>query len=135
MAKRRIPGPRYDAETIRACAELLRYVDESRPFRPNAITARMAASTDIREVTKVVHASLADLSPRQREIVVRCDVRGERYGAVATALYVSERHVFRERLSVLNHIAHRLPFASCRCPSQKDRGGRGRQQPSLCGKR
>jgi tetratricopeptide (TPR) repeat protein len=108
MEKRRIPGPRYDAQTIRACAELLRCVDESRPLRRNAITTRTAPSTDIREIAKVVNLALRDLTPRQRDIVVRCDVRGERYGAVAKALYVSERHVYRERRVALNHIAHRL---------------------------
>jgi tetratricopeptide (TPR) repeat protein len=108
MAKRRIPGPRYDAETIRACAELLRCVDESRPLRSNAITTRIAPSTDVRDIVRFVNLALRDLTPRQRDIVVRCDVRGERYGVVAKALYVSERHVYRERRIALNHIAHRL---------------------------
>jgi tetratricopeptide (TPR) repeat protein len=108
MAKRRIPAPKLDAETIRACAELLRCVDESRPVRPSALTTQIAPPNGIREIAKVVNAALDELSSRQREIVVRCDVKGERYGAVAKALFVSERHVFRERRVALNHIAHRV---------------------------
>jgi tetratricopeptide (TPR) repeat protein len=49
-----------------------------------------------------------ELSLRQREIVVRCDIRRERYAAVAKSLHVSERHVFRERRTALSRIAHRL---------------------------
>ena len=50
----------------------------------------------------------AELSVRQREIVARCDIRGERYDAVAKSLHVSERHVFRERRTALSAVAHRL---------------------------
>jgi tetratricopeptide (TPR) repeat protein len=108
MAKRRIPAPRLDGETIRACAELLRCVDESRPLRPSALTAQLAPSIGIREVAVVVNGALDELSLRQREILVRCEVKGERHGAVAKALFLSERHVFRERRVALNHIAHRV---------------------------
>ncbi|HTA53456.1 MAG TPA: hypothetical protein VK755_01845 [Candidatus Acidoferrales bacterium] len=45
---------------------------------------------------------------RQREIVVRCDVKREGYAAVATSLHVSERHLFRERRTALGTIADRL---------------------------
>ncbi|MGA2760988.1 MAG: hypothetical protein ABSF08_11785, partial [Candidatus Cybelea sp.] len=45
---------------------------------------------------------------RQREIVVRCDVKRERHCEVATSLHVSERHLFRERRTALSTIADRL---------------------------
>ncbi|MFY9737673.1 MAG: hypothetical protein WAK11_01345 [Candidatus Cybelea sp.] len=55
-----------------------------------------------------MQSAFAELSLRQREIVVRCDIRGERYRAVANSLHVSERHLFRERRTALSAIAHRL---------------------------
>ena len=45
---------------------------------------------------------------RERDIVVRCEVRGEPYAAVAKSLHVSERHLYRERRTALSRIAHRL---------------------------
>jgi|HubBroStandDraft_1064217.scaffolds.fasta_scaffold52526_2 tetratricopeptide (TPR) repeat protein len=108
MAKKRAPRPRFDAETIRACGELLRYVDESRSLRANAIVAKISPSVDHRDIATAVRSVLDELSLRQREIIVRCDVRGESYASVAEALHVSERHLFRERRAGLSCIAYAL---------------------------
>ena len=108
MAKKRTPHPRFDAETVRACGELLRHVDQARSLRANVIVAQMSPSVDHRDIAKTVRAVLDELSVRQREIVVRCDVGGESYASVATSLNVSERHLFRERRAALSRIAHAL---------------------------
>lgn len=108
MSRKRTPVPRFDDETIRACGELLRCVEESRSFRANALAKRISPPLDRRDVTKVMQAAFGELSLRQREIIVRCDVRGERYAAVAKPLHVSERHVFRERRTALSRIAYRF---------------------------
>lgn len=108
MSRKRAPGPRFDAETIRACSDLLRCVEESRLLRANALAKRISPSVDRRDVARVMQSVFAELSLRQREIVVRCDIRGERYDAVAKSLHVSERHVFRERRTALSAVAHRL---------------------------
>ena len=108
MSRKRTPGPRFDAETIRACAELLRCVEESRPLRATPLAKRISPSLDRRDVARVMQSVFGELSLRQREIVVRCDIRGERCDAVAKLLHVSERHVFRERRTALSAIAQRL---------------------------
>jgi tetratricopeptide (TPR) repeat protein len=108
MAKKRTPHPRFDAETIRACGELLKHVDESRSLRANAVVARMSPLVDDHHVATIIRSVLDELPMRQREIVVRCDIRGESYASVAQSLHISERHLFRERRAVLGRIAHRL---------------------------
>ena len=108
MAKRQTSVPRFDAETIRACGELVRCVEEPRSPRANALVSRIAPSVDRRNVARIVRTAFDQLSSRQREIVVRCDVKGEPYAAVANLLHVSERHVFRERRTALSRIAHQL---------------------------
>jgi tetratricopeptide (TPR) repeat protein len=108
MSKKRTPCPRFDAETIRACGELLRRLEESRSLRGNTLASRISPSAEHRDVALIVSSAFGELSLRQREIVVRCDIRRERYAIVAKSLHVSERHVFRERRTALNRIAHRL---------------------------
>ena len=108
MSRKRLSRPRFDAETIRACGDLLRCIEESRPLRANPLAKRISPSVDRRDVARVIQSAFAELSLRQREIVVRCDIGGERYNAVAKSLHVSERHVFRERRTALSAIAHRL---------------------------
>jgi tetratricopeptide (TPR) repeat protein len=56
----------------------------------------------------MVRLAFGELTVRQREILVRCDIKGERYAALARSLHVSERHVFRERRIALSNIAERL---------------------------
>jgi tetratricopeptide (TPR) repeat protein len=107
MSRKR-PPPRFDDDTIRACADLLRCVEESRSLHANAFAKRISPSVDRRDIARIISAVFEELLLRQREIVVRCDVRGERYAAVAKSLHVSERHVFRERRTALSAIAHRL---------------------------
>ena len=109
MAKQQTSRPRFDAETIRACGELVRCVEERR-FSPrvDALVSRIAPSLDRRDVARIVNAGFDELTARQREIVIRCDVGGEPHAAVAKLLHVSERHVFRERRTALSRIAHRL---------------------------
>src|SRR5580700_6828017 len=108
MSRKRLSRPRFDAETIRACGDLLRCIEESRPLRANPLAKRISPSVDRRDVARVIQSAFAELSLRQREIVVRCDIGGERYNAVAKSLHVSERHVFRERRTALSAIAHRF---------------------------
>ncbi len=108
MPRKRIPRPQCDAETIRACGDLLRCVDESRSLRGNALAGRISPPLDHREVARIVRSTFDELTLRQREIVVRCDIKRERYAAVATSLHVSERHLFRERRTALSTIADRL---------------------------
>ena len=69
---------------------------------------RISPSVDRRDLARVLESAFGELSLRQREIVVRCEIRRERYAAVAESLHVSERHVFRERRTALSAIAHRL---------------------------
>lgn len=108
MPRKRIPQPRFDAETIRACGELLRFAIEARPLPANALAARISLSIDRRDVARAVRSAFDELSPRQRKIVVRCEIRGEPYGAVAKSLHLSERHLYRERRAALSRIACRL---------------------------
>lgn len=108
MPRKRTPRPQFDAETIRACGELLRCVHESRPLCANALARRISLPLDYRDVARIVRCAFGELTMRQREIVVRCDIKGERYAAVATSLHVSERHVFRERRTALSSIVNRL---------------------------
>ncbi len=108
MPRKRIRQPRLDAETIRACGELLRFAIEPRPLPANALTARISPSIDRRDVAKAVRAAFDELSPRQREIVVRCEIRREPYAVVAKSLHLSERHLYRERRAALSCIAGRL---------------------------
>ncbi len=97
----------YDAETIRACGELLRFAVEARPAPENVLLTRMPR-VDRGELASMVRSAFAELSSRQREIVMRCEIKGERYAAVAKAMHLSERQVFRERRAALNRIAQRL---------------------------
>jgi hypothetical protein len=106
--RRHTPRPRFDSETIRACGELLRCVDESRSVRSNALAGRILPPLDHRDVARIVRCAFGELTLRQREIVVRCEIRGEPYAAVAKSLHVSERHLYRERRTALSRIAHRL---------------------------
>jgi hypothetical protein len=108
MPRKRMAQPRFDAETIRACGELLRFAIEPRPLPANALALRIAPSVDRRDVARTVRSAFDELSPRQREIVVRCEIRGEPYAAVAKSLHLSERHLYRERRAALSRIAHRL---------------------------
>ena len=108
MAKKRLPQPRFDAETIRACGELLGLVDEARSLRANAIVAQISPAGEHRDVAKTVRCVLDQLSTRRHEIVVRCDMRGEPYASVAASLHISERHLFRERRAALSQIAQAL---------------------------
>lgn len=108
MPRKRISGPRFDAETIRACGELLRCLDESRSVRGNALAGRISPGLDHRDIARIVHSAFGELSLRQREIAVRCEIRGEPYAAVAKSLHVSERHLYRERRTALSSIVHRL---------------------------
>jgi tetratricopeptide (TPR) repeat protein len=108
MSQKRTARPRFDAETIRACGELLRCVDEPRALRANALARRVAPPLDRHDVARILRDAFDELTVRQREIVVRCDIKRERYAAVAAALYVSERHLFRERRTALSRIADRL---------------------------
>jgi hypothetical protein len=107
MAKRTVQ-PRFDAETIRACGEVLRFAIEARPLPASALASRISPSIDRRDIARTVRAAFDELSPRQREIVIRCEIRCEPYAAVAKSLHLSERHLYRERRAALSRIAHRL---------------------------
>jgi tetratricopeptide (TPR) repeat protein len=116
---KRVPRPRFDAETIRACGELLGCLDEPRSLRANALARRISPPLDSSDVARIVRSTFGELTLRQREIIVRCDIKGERYAAVAAVLHVSERHVFRERRTALSSIAYRLlaEVAACTKPA------------------
>lgn len=66
MPRTPIPRPRFDAETIRACGELLRCVDESRSLRGNALAGRISPPLDHRDVVRIVRSTFDELTLRQR---------------------------------------------------------------------
>jgi tetratricopeptide (TPR) repeat protein len=108
MPRKRASQLQLDAATIRACSDLLRQLDSSNRLRSNPLVARLQAGADRDGLARAVESALRRLSPRQRGIVVRCDVGSEPYAAVAASLHVSERHLFRERRAALSLIAQAL---------------------------
>jgi tetratricopeptide (TPR) repeat protein len=97
-----------DAELATACRDMLRHARHPARLRANPIVRRVAereglslqaVSDDelVRHVERTIEAALQALPPRQRSIVQRCDLGGERYEDVARELFISKRHAFRER--------------------------------------
>jgi tetratricopeptide (TPR) repeat protein len=87
---------------------MLRHARHPARLRTNAIVERIATSARVslqscgddellRLVGRTIDAAVGQLPPRQRAVVQRCDLGGERYADVARALFISKRHAFRER--------------------------------------
>src|SRR5450755_502692 len=107
--------PRFDA----AARHLLRHLDDPRALRRNPLVGwrfanigRASAAATDREVLNAIrksvaaHAEMLDHGQgtfdaakfrRHREIITRCDVRGEPHALVAAALGLSRRQFYRER--------------------------------------
>jgi hypothetical protein len=62
MPRKRNPLPRFDDETIRACGDLLRRLEESRSLRDNALAKRISPSVDRRDVGRVMRSAFGELS-------------------------------------------------------------------------
>jgi tetratricopeptide (TPR) repeat protein len=110
---------RLTKSDLRAGRELLRHLHHAHRLRANRIVARMlrAAGRDAVElsdaalvayVTEAAEAAIERLPARQRAIVRRCDMGGERYADVARLLFISERHAFRERDAAVAHMFEHL---------------------------
>jgi len=108
MRSRTEPRTRLDAATIRACGDLLRRLGSTNGFHSNVLVAQLPAGQSSKRMGEIVGSVLNDLPPLVREIVTRCDIGGEQYAAVAKALFVSERHLFRLRRDALARIADAL---------------------------
>ncbi len=135
-AARLAPSVRLTNSDLRAGRELLRHLHHACRLRANPIVARIlrAGGRDGAElsdaalvayVTEAVESSIERLPPRQRAIVRRCDMGGERYTDVARSLFISERHAFRERdaavLRMFGHLAAARPVALRGAVEQADR--------------
>jgi hypothetical protein len=112
-------------ERIRACRAMLKHVSHPARLRVNPIVERIAAAAGLAIeacsdetlstlVGSAIEGALIALPPRQAAIIRRCDLGGERYADVARALFVSERHAFRERDAAVGFILERLTVGARR---------------------
>jgi tetratricopeptide (TPR) repeat protein len=103
---------------LQLCADLVRHLDASNRAGSQAGIIRLAALLPQRThaspadvvdfLARVVSQILGELPPRQRAILERCDVHDENATAVAKALNISRRHLYRERRTALCWIAQKL---------------------------
>jgi hypothetical protein len=109
---------RIDEATLQLCVDLVRHLDDSNRARSQAVITRLASllprpsgdrSTDaIESLAGVLSKIIDELSPRQRAILDRCDVRGENATITARSLNISRRQLYRERRTALHWIAQKL---------------------------
>jgi hypothetical protein len=109
---------RIDEATLQLCVDLVRHLDSSNRARSQAVLTRLTSllprpsggrSTDaIESLAGVLSSIIDELSPRQRAILDRCDVRGENATITARALNISRRQLYRERRTALHWIAQKL---------------------------
>jgi tetratricopeptide (TPR) repeat protein len=103
----------------RQCQELLRYFKHPRRLCENLVAKRIWSvaglspgndvDADLAECLEAsVRLSLKYASPRQRAIIERCDLAGEKTIGVASDLGVSLRHLYRERAEAIALVASHL---------------------------
>lgn len=111
------PRRRNELNYIRACADLVRLFGDDHRLETRTLLANLAmhavrsdgAATDfVDTIGRAVSDLLNKLTPRQREILTRCDINGENANAAARRLYISRRHLFRERRQALQFMADEL---------------------------
>ncbi len=107
---RKQESPRVSRQALRACRELLRQVDHPRVLRNNILLRHVpvyeiACPAFSHRLRRVIEAALELVTPRQRAVLLRCDLGGERFSIVANDIGISERHLFRERAKSLAWIA------------------------------
>lgn len=115
-----------DSGDLRSCREMLCHLNHPRLLRNNSVARCILESSrrDIAaleddaigaQVRQAVATLLEGVTVRQRAIVRRCYMGGERYADVARSLSISERHAFRERDAALRYIlAHVTPAPPAR---------------------
>ena len=103
--------------------EVLKHLDHPDRLRDNTLVAwqfrqELDPRSAMARLKALVAQTLENLPTRQRQIVQRCDFRGEAHGSVMSALAVSERHFYRERRAALEAIAAALVHAGQAVVSQ-----------------
>ena len=105
------------SEQISALRDLLKHVDHPQRLSGNPLAVLLFRdghdqTTGSARVKRLIERILDELPKRQREIIRRCDLRGEAHATVTSALAVSERHFYRERRSAFEFVSAALARAA-----------------------
>ena len=116
------PRRRIGEAALQICADLVRHLDASNRSYSQAVIAQLislvppqspdGAAEAVDLLARALSHILDELSPRQRAILDRCDVRGENATVAANSLNISRRQLYRERRTALAWIAERLMVRS-----------------------
>ena len=118
--KLRLRPDKCGPEELRAWRHLLRHSEHARALRINPVAVQLIAawyprgvnfvsdSDLLRIIREIISPTFSSLTPRQRQIIARCDVGGERCSDVAIDLSISTRHLIREHNSAIKIIARHL---------------------------
>lgn len=124
MARKAGAGTAASSQTVRYVSDLLRHLEYPRRLQHNELARRYfpdiadltadpgAGDLAARRIRTAVEAALAQLTPRRRAIVERCDLQHESHESVIADLAVSESYFYRERRQALQAIAQYLRAAS-----------------------
>src|ERR1022692_2734190 len=96
-----------------AIRDVLRHLDHPERLQVNPLVSWQflgvsEQASGAARVKKAIDLAIEGLSPRQREIVRRCDLRGHTHRSVINDLGITERHFYRERRSALESISANL---------------------------
>lgn len=122
---------KIDAATRRAVSDVLRHLAHPGRLRCNrlaapyfagatAVAQSEVAARAVRRIESVVDAARKVLTPRQCEIVERCDLGGELHADVMRRLTISQSHFYRERQRAIEVIGRHL-IAGAREPAERIR--------------
>ena len=100
-------------ERIAAIRDVLRHLDHPERLQLNPLVSWQflgvsEQASGAARVKQAIDLAIEGLSPRQREIVRRCDLRGHPHRSVINDLGITERHFYRERRSALDSIGAKL---------------------------
>ena len=110
---------------LSALRDLLRHLGHPERLRLNDLVAYLFpdgsdSATAAARARSLVERAVDDLPSRQRDIIRRCDLRGEQHSAVISALAICERHFYRERRSALESLNAALTSVSQTPASRKN---------------
>jgi len=100
-------------ERMAAIRDVMRHLDHPERLQLNPLVSWQflgvsEQASGAARVKKAIDLAIEGLSPRQREIVRRCDLRGHTHRSVINDLGITERHFYRERRSALESISANL---------------------------